>query len=65
MREKAKELQRQRLESVKKGSMNRGGASYGMNSSEGFGSSGGMSNQSSSTTPSISMTETKHTPIIQ
>lgn len=61
MREKAKELQRQRLESVKKGSMNR--PSYGMNSSEGFGSSGGMSNQSSA--PSISVAETKHMPTVQ
>lgn len=62
MREKAKELQRQRLESVKKGgSMNR--PSYGgMNSSEGFGNSGGMSNQSSA--PSISLAETKHMPTI-
>lgn len=52
MREKAKELQRQRMEATKRGL---GGRSYG-NSSDGFGSSGGISNQIIST-PSISITD--------
>lgn len=54
MREKAKELQRQRLEISKRG-ISIGGRSYGGGgSSEGFGSSGGISSSSISSTPSIS-----------
>lgn len=55
MREKAKELQRQRLEISKRG-ISIGGRSYGGSggSSEGFGSSGGISSSSISSTPSIS-----------
>lgn len=56
MREKAKELQRQRLETTKRG-ISIGGRSYGGSggSSEGFGSSGGISSSSISSTPSISV----------
>lgn len=56
MREKAKELQRQRLEISKRG-ISIGGRSYGGSgggSSEGFGSSSGISSSSISATPSIS-----------
>lgn len=54
MREKAKELQKQRLESAKKGmsGMSRGITSYGGGSSEGFGNnstSSGISNMSNQT----------------
>lgn len=64
MREKAKELQRQRLEISKRG-ITIGGRSYGSgtgNSSEGFGSSGGISSSSISTTPSIS-SNSRATPV--
>lgn len=63
MREKAKELQRQRMESQKKGFPSRGGYSSNI-SSEGFGSTGGISNsnpispvsigESSKPSPSVS-----------
>lgn len=65
MREKAKELQRQRMESVKKGlPMGRSygggsGSGGGGGSSEGFGNSGGISNHSISSTPSIGIGEIK------
>lgn len=63
MREKAKELQRQRMESTKKGLPM--GRSFGASSSDGFGSSGGFgsSNNTTSTTPSIGISEMKSTPI--
>lgn len=63
MREKAKELQRQRMEISKKGLPM--GRSFGGGSSEGFGSSGGFSNNSISSTPSIGIGEiTKPTPTV-
>lgn len=64
MREKAKELQRQRMESQKKGlPMGRGG--YG-NSSDNFGSSSGISSQNSISTPSIGIGEiSKPSPTMQ
>lgn len=60
MREKAKELQRQRMESQKKGipmgrSFGSSGDSFGMSSS---------ANMSSSSTPSIGMSEMKITPSV-
>lgn len=58
MRERAKELQRQRMEQKKSG-MGSGGRSYGSGSSEGFGNSGGISNHSSITVPSIGIGEIK------
>lgn len=63
MREKAKELQRQRMESTKKGLPM--GRSFGGGSSDGFGSSGGFgsSNNTTSTTPSIGISEMKSAPI--
>lgn len=61
MREKAKELQRQRMEFVKKGL----GRNYGSNSSDAFGSStGGISSSSSITTSSITMADIKPSPTI-
>lgn len=63
MREKAKELQRQRLESTKKGLPM--GRSFGGGSSDGFGSSGGFgsSNNANSSTPSIGISEIKPAPV--
>ncbi|XP_058833504.1 coatomer subunit delta [Topomyia yanbarensis] len=60
MRERAKELQRARMEQ-KKGGLGASGRPYGGGSSEGFGnnSSGGISNHSSITTPSIGIGEIK------
>lgn len=52
MREKAKELQRQRMETSKKGFPSRGG--YGSGSSDGFGSAAGISSQNPISSPSIS-----------
>lgn len=61
MREKAKELQRQRLEFVKKGL----GRNYGGNSGDAFGSSsGGISSSSSISSSSISMADIKPSPTI-
>lgn len=64
MREKAKELQRQRMESIKRGlpmgGRNYGGGGSGGGSSDGFGSMGGSASISS---PSISsMTDIKPSP---
>lgn len=56
MREKAKELQRQRMESSKKG-LPMGRSGYGGSGNEGFGSSGGFSNNSVSSAPSIGIGE--------
>ncbi|KAJ6648607.1 Coatomer subunit delta [Pseudolycoriella hygida] len=60
MREKAKELQRQRMEFVKKGL----GRNYGGNSGDAFGSSGGISSSSSISTSSITMADIKPSPTI-
>lgn len=60
MREKAKELQRQRMESLKKG-VPMGGSRFGGGASEGF----GMSSSSMSSTPSMGMSEiAKPTPTV-
>lgn len=61
MREKAKELQRQRLELAKgRGSSSTGiGSRHGGFSSEGFGSSGGISSQASITASSIDSSDIK------
>lgn len=63
MRERAKELQRQRMEQKKSG-MGGTGRPYGGGSAEGFGSnsSGGISNHSTITTPSIGIGEIKAAP---
>ncbi|XP_053684107.1 coatomer subunit delta [Sabethes cyaneus] len=58
MRERAKELQRARMEQ-KKGGLGAGGRPYAAISSDGFGSSGGISNHSTITTPSIGIGEIK------
>lgn len=65
MREKAKELQRQRLESSKRGiSLGRGGYGGGSGiSSGGFGSSGGISSSSSLSQPSIGVGEPASSPV--
>lgn len=61
MREKAKELQRQRMESVKRGI----GRNYSGGGNEGFGSnSGGISSTSSISTSSITMADIKPSPTI-
>lgn len=58
MREKAKELQRQRMESAKRGgNIGRGG--HGGFSSDGFGSSGGIGGGSNISAPSIENIEIK------
>ena len=59
MREKAKELQRQRMESVKRGMGSMGGRSYGGGISEGFGNSGGISNTSSAPSIDVRVSEIK------
>lgn len=63
MREKAKELQRQRMESIKRG-LPMGGRNYGGSGggSEGFGSSNSASSMS---TPQFTMPEVKPSPTIQ
>lgn len=62
MREKAKELQRQRMEFVKKGL---GRSNYGASSGDAFGSSsGGISSSSSMSTSSITMADIKPSPTI-
>lgn len=63
MREKAKELQRQRMESIKRG-LPMGGRNYGSGggSSDGFGSMGGGGGGSSMSSPSISMPDIKPSP---
>lgn len=63
MREKAKELQRQRMESIKRG-LPMGGRNYGGSgggSSDGFGSMSGSSG-SSITSPSIALPDIKPSP---
>lgn len=62
MREKAKELQRQKMEFVKKGM---GRSNYSGGSSDAFGSSsGGISNSSAISSSSISMADIKPSPSI-
>lgn len=65
MREKAKELQRQRLESSKRGGSSLGRSNYGGSgggSSGGFGSSSGISSSSVLSQPSVGMGETTASP---
>lgn len=61
MREKAKELQRLRMESAKRGGPIARGHGGGY-SSEGFGSGGGIANNTSMNTQSIDVAEQKPTP---
>lgn len=64
MREKAKELQRQRLESSKRGGSALGRGNYGSSggSSGGFGSSSGISSSSVLSQPSVGIGETTASP---
>lgn len=61
MREKAKELQRQRMEAAKRGT-GIGRSTHGGFSSDGFGTSGGISSNTPISTPSIDTTN-DHKPI--
>lgn len=63
MREKAKELQRQRMEFGKKGGLGRSNYGGG-SSSDAFGSSGGISSSTSISSSSISMADIKPSPTI-
>lgn len=65
MREKAKELQRQRMESTKRGGSSLGRGTYGGSggaSSGGFGSSSGISSSSVLSQPSVGIGETSASP---